>query len=160
MGRSFGAIAWNEYAALGLCPPRRIPSSPARSERDGPGCYELLQIHGNRVQLYASEALFRSAFGPEAAACIFHALAQGRNFGQYSSSTKAFLEAEGVLTQGMIVNFLCKEGYLTGYTTSPIIISRSYVWIPDATARWKAMSHRVLGPSCKPVLVVEYQDED
>lgn len=43
---------------------------------------------------------------------------------------------------------------------SPNIISQSYVWVPDVTARWEAMAIRVSWPSCKPEVVVEYHDED
>jgi len=75
-------------------------------------------------------------------------------------AAKKFLEEEGILDQDMIVDFLGQEGYLAGYTTSPIIISGAYRWVPDVTKRWEEMAFRVLGPGCKPKVEVEYPDED
>lgn len=76
------------------------------------------------------------------------------------AAAKKFLDDEGILNQDMIVDFLLKEGYLCGYTTSPIIISRSYEWVPDVTKRWEEMAYRILGPTCQPKVVVDYPDED
>lgn len=76
------------------------------------------------------------------------------------SAAEKFLQDEGILDQDMIVDFLGQEGYLAGYTTYPIIISRSYVWVPDVTERWEKMAHEVLGPDCDPKVVVEYPDEE
>lgn len=76
------------------------------------------------------------------------------------AATKKFLDDEGILDQDMIVDFIGQEGYLAGYTTGPIIISRSYIWVPDVTKRWEEMAYRVMGPACQPKVVVEYPDED
>lgn len=76
------------------------------------------------------------------------------------AAAKKFLDDEGILGQDMIVDFLGKTGYLCGYTTFPIIISRSYEWVPAVTKRWEEMAYRILGPTCEPKLVVDYPDED
>ena len=70
-----------------------------------------------------------------------------------------FLSEEGILDQGMFVDFVGQAGYLSAYTTFPLIISRSYLWVPDVTERWKAMAHSILGASCTPKVVVDYPDE-
>jgi hypothetical protein len=74
-------------------------------------------------------------------------------------AAKTFLTAEGILDQDMIVDFLGQEGYLAAYTTYPLVISRSYVWVPDVTKRWEDMAKNVLGATCDPKVVVEYPDE-
>ncbi|NOQ75500.1 MAG: hypothetical protein GQ574_26055 [Crocinitomix sp.] len=71
-----------------------------------------------------------------------------------------FLAEVGILSQGMIVDFLGQDGNLVGYTTSPIIISRSHLWVPDVTKKWKEMAIRIMGTSCKPFVAVEYPDEE
>jgi hypothetical protein len=75
-------------------------------------------------------------------------------------AAKKFLEEEGILNQDMLVDFLGQEGYLAAYTMSPLIISRSYSWVPDVTKRWEEMAISILGPSCKPIVKVEYPDEE
>lgn len=75
-------------------------------------------------------------------------------------AAKKFLTEEGILDQDMIVDFLGQEGYLAGYTTYPLIISRSYVWVPDVTKRWEEMAKRILGENCQPKVVVDYPDEE
>lgn len=77
----------------------------------------------------------------------------------YTEAQK-FLEEEGILDQNMIVDFIGQEGVLCGYTTYPIIISRSYLWVPEVTKRWEEMAYRVLGKNCQPKVEVEYPDED
>ena len=75
-------------------------------------------------------------------------------------AAKKFLDDEGILDQDMIVDFLGQEGYLAGYTTFPLVISRSYKWVPEVTERWAKMAIQVLGPDCKPKVEVEYPDEE
>ncbi len=80
--------------------------------------------------------------------------------GAIMAAAEKFLADEGILDQDMLVDFLGQEGYLCGYTTYPLIISRSYLWVPDVTKRWEEMAYRVLGPTCEPKVVVDYPDED
>lgn len=75
------------------------------------------------------------------------------------AAAKQFLTTEGILDQDMIVDFLGQEGYLAGYTTAPLSISRSYVWVPEVTKRWEDMAKSILGSTCQPKVVVEYEDE-
>jgi hypothetical protein len=77
----------------------------------------------------------------------------------YEAANK-FLTAERILDQDMIVDFLGQDGYLAGYTTYPLSISRSYLWVPDVTKRWEYMAKSILGATCQPKVVVEYPDEE
>lgn len=71
-----------------------------------------------------------------------------------------FLRSEDILDQGMVVDFIGENGYLSAYTTYPLIISGSYKWVPYVTDGWKALAHRVMGPECQPSVTVDYPDED
>lgn len=75
-------------------------------------------------------------------------------------AAKKFLNDEGILDQGMIVDFAGQDGYLAAYTTFPIVISRSYVWLPDVTKRWETLAYSIAGPSCRPMVNFEYPDEE
>ena len=46
------------------------------------------------------------------------------------AAAKQFLDAEGLRPPEVLVDFLGTEGYLAGYTVSPVIISASYEWGP------------------------------
>jgi hypothetical protein len=89
-----------------------------------------------------------------------HAQADKLKRNEIYEAANQFLDDEGILGQDMIVDFLGQEGYLAGYTTGPIIISKAYSWVPDVTKRWEEMAFRILGPACQPKVVVEYPDED
>lgn len=74
-------------------------------------------------------------------------------------ATSSFLSEEGLLEPfDMIVDCLGPEGIVCGYTTFPAIISRSYLWIPDVTARWQAMAAAVNGRPCRALIQVDYPD--
>jgi len=75
-------------------------------------------------------------------------------------AAKKFLDDEGILDQDMIVDFLEQDGYLAAYTTFPIVVSRSYLWVPDVTERWAEMATKIVSPACKPLVQVEYPDEE
>lgn len=76
-------------------------------------------------------------------------------------ATKDFLDEIGILDQDMIIDFAGQEGNLEAYNAGPpLIISRSYLWIPEVTSRWEELAFRILGPNCKPIVDVDYPDED
>ena len=77
------------------------------------------------------------------------------------AATTEFLREEGLLDPfDMTVDCLGQTGYICGYTSFPAIISRSYVWVPDVTKRWKEMAERVNGGACRATLEVGYPDEE
>lgn len=76
-------------------------------------------------------------------------------------AAKKLLEKEGILDQDMILDFLGQEGHLAAYNAgNPLIISRSHDWVSRITKEWEEMAISILGDSCKPIVNVEYPDEE
>ena len=76
-------------------------------------------------------------------------------------AAKVFLDEIEILDQDMIIDFAGQDGYLEAYNAGfPLIISRYYLWIPEVTSRWEELAFRILGPTCKPIVDVDYPDED
>ncbi|MCI5055422.1 MAG: hypothetical protein MRY83_04890 [Flavobacteriales bacterium] len=67
----------------------------------------------------------------------------------YEAASK-FLEAEGLLSKDLIIDFLGQQGFLAGYTTGPIHIDKPEEWMTDVTERWSKMATEILGDSCEP----------
>ncbi|MNK05506.1 hypothetical protein D3C87_233890 [compost metagenome] len=76
-------------------------------------------------------------------------------------AAKVFLDEIGILDQDMIIDFAGQDGNLVAYNAGfPLSISRSYLWIPEVTSKWEELAIRILGPTCKPIVDVDYPDED
>jgi hypothetical protein len=75
------------------------------------------------------------------------------------AAAKQFLDEEGLRPPEVLVDFRGEERYLAGYTVSRVIISASYKWVPDVTARWQEMAAKVNGAPCRALLNVEYEEE-
>ena len=76
-----------------------------------------------------------------------------------------FLKEEYLYDQDFVVDFLGQEGYLAAYSTFPIIISRSYKWVPEVTERWQSVAKvlivdGVLEATCQSKVNVDYPDEE
>lgn len=65
-----------------------------------------------------------------------------------------FIQKEERLNYGIIIKFIGPKGYLSCYTTYPIIISRSDKWIDHIVKKWKDMAISILGHSCRPIVEV------
>lgn len=87
-----------------------------------------------------------------------HDFVESKRDAIYEAAEK-FLIEEGILDQDMILDCLGQEGYICGYTTYPLIISRSYLWIPEVTKRWQDMAQRVNDRPCRAIVDVDYPDE-
>ena len=74
--------------------------------------------------------------------------------------TEAFLEGENMHLGDFIIDFLGQEGYLAAYSTYPVIISRSYLYIPEVTKRWEEHARKLFGERCEPKMNEEYPDEE
>lgn len=75
------------------------------------------------------------------------------------AAAKQFLDAEGLRPPEVLLDFIGEEGYLRGYSTAPVIISASYKWVPDVTARWQQMATKINGGPCRALVNVEYEEE-
>lgn len=58
----------------------------------------------------------------------------------------------------MQVDFGGQEGYLEIYTTRPIVMSGAYQWEEVVSKKWKEFAFNLVGNSCEPSLVMEYED--
>jgi hypothetical protein len=75
------------------------------------------------------------------------------------AAAKKFLDDEGLRPPEVLVDFLGEEGFLCGHSTSPVIISASYKWVPDVTARWQQMAAQINGAPCRALVKAEYEEE-
>jgi hypothetical protein len=75
------------------------------------------------------------------------------------AAAKAFLDAEGLCPPEVLLDFVGTERFLRGYSTSPVIISRSYEWVPEVTARWQEMAAKINGAPCRALVTADYEEE-
>ncbi len=75
------------------------------------------------------------------------------------AAAKQFLDAEGLEAPDVVVELAGDPKYVRGHSVYPVIISSSYEWVPEVTARWKALAARIGGAGCRALVNVEYPDE-
>ena len=75
------------------------------------------------------------------------------------AAAKKFLDDEGLRPPEVLLDFVGTEGFLCGYSTSPVIISASYEWVPEVTARWEQMAAKINGAPCRALVKADYEEE-